>query len=163
MILRLGLALSILFTGSASWAGPMPVICIRDTKDDSVQIRRMFDQVDRMATRDLRQSNIHFYVDSGFVPIDVFVILSNFHDGRQDETPLRITGIRLLQFSGEPRPDAFYVVGTKRSEWFDRGADSQGGYTDVTDTWLVGFTGCHIDSVREAPGLYYLLEGAGNG
>ena len=164
MIFPLGLPLLALLMSSISLAGPVAVTCIRDTQDDPEQIRTLFSQLDRMAIRDLRHAQARFYsADRGFVPIDEFVIRSNFRDGREDAAPLRVRGIRLLQLSGEARPDAFYVVGTTRSAWFDRGSDLHSSYDDLNETWLVGFNGCTIDSVREMSGLYYLLEGVGDG
>lgn len=148
--------------GSQSIAGPQPVICVRDTKDDPAQIRALFEQVDRMEVRKLLEANVHFYLAGrGFIPIDEFVLIANFRDGREDEAPLAVGAIRRLQFTGEGRQDAAYVVSTRRSAWFDRGSDANSSYTQMSDTWLLSFSGCKIDSIRETPELGYLVSGVG--
>ncbi len=159
MFLRVSLVMVLLCMAWPSVAGPLPVTCIRDMKEDPAQIRTLFDRVDRMQVRELFASNVRFYsADRGFIPIDDFVLRANFHDAREDESALVVRAIRRLQFNGAERHDAAYVVSTTRSAWFDRGSVATSNYTPISDTWLVSFSGCKIGTVREVPELSYLVD-----
>lgn len=140
------------------------VACVRDMEGDPAAIRDLFGMVDRMAVRELIEAHVHFYQgDRGFTPIDDFVLQRNFHDGREDSSPLRVSDIRRLQFSGSPRNNVSYLVSTRRSQWFDRGSALNSGYTEISELWLVHFSNCRIDTIREAPELNYLFEDAAAG
>jgi hypothetical protein len=158
-ILRFGMWLVALAAGTAAWAGPLPFACVRDTEEDPAQIRLLFERVDRLAVRALQDSGARFYfADRGFIPVGEFVLWANFRDGREDAAPLAVTAIRRLP-PGSGDPDrAPYVVRTTRSAWFDRGSDVHSGYTPLNDVWLVRFSGCSIETVREVPELHYLVD-----
>ena len=161
LVLGVGFSLVGLVTGSASSAGPLVPVCTRNMNDDPAQIRAVFGLIDRMAVRELRALGPvvgpSFYsADRGSIPTEEFVLSSNFHDGREDAAPLQVSHIRRLQFSGEPSPEAAYLVGTRRSAWVERGDRSR--YDIIDTTWLVTFSGCNLDTVREMPELSYLLE-----
>jgi len=160
--ITLCLGLLALLAGAPAPAAPLAVICVRDMADDPPDIRALFALVDRMAVRELSDARAQFFLaDRGFSPIDEFVLRSNYHDGREDSAPLEVTAIRRLQFDGQRQSNLSYVVATKRSAWFDRRSDTQNSYTEIHEFWLVHFSNCRIDSVREAPELWYLLEGSG--
>lgn len=158
-IVRIGVSLLATVTASAASAGPLGVVCIGDVEEEPAQIRVLFERVDRMAVRELFDGHAHFYLaDRGFIPIDEFVLRANFRDGREDSAPLAVTAIRRLELGPEDRRRAPYVVRTTRSAWFDRGSDLHSGYTQLNDTWLVTIRNCEINTIREVPELYYLVD-----
>ncbi len=138
---------------SSAWQAP--VACTRDVANDPAAIRELFDRVDRMAVRELRNASVRFFLDDrGFIPIDEFVLRSNYNGGREDAAAMQVTRMRPLQFDARPRQDVSYVVTTRREAWWD----GPNQYAQHYETWLVHFSGCRIDHVTEAPDLYYLLE-----
>lgn len=145
--------------GSASFAQPIAVTCIRDQKDDPAKIEAVFRQVDRMEVGRLSDANVYFYLDDrGFIPVEEFVHSLNFRDGREDATPLKISAPYRLE-SRRPGPEAgSYVVETTRLAWFKRGSDRDSSYTETSNVWLVSFQGCEIRTIREAPELWYLID-----
>ena len=151
----ISLGLVALLASAPSLAWQAPAACTRDVAGEPAAIRALFDRVDRMAVRELHHASVQFYLDDeGFIPIDEFVLRSNFHDGREDMAALQVTGIRPLQFDAGPRREVAYVVATRRQAWWD----GPSHYVQHNETWLVHFSGCRIDHVTEAPDLYYLLE-----
>lgn len=156
----LGAMLAVLLTSPAAQAhGPVLVACIRDLSEDPGKIHGLFGWIDRMATKELEDASVAFHlVDKGSVSAADLVQQLNFRDGREDSAPLRVTGIRKLAFGNEPANRMSYVVGTVRLAWFDRGSALHSSYSNLSDTWLISFYGCGIDTVRETPELSYLIE-----
>ncbi len=152
----------VLLAGAPSHAGPpLYAPCWRNVDNDPALIRALFRLVDRLAVRELYDARASFFLEErGFVPIDDFVLHINYHEGREDAAPLRVTGIRRLQFDGRRLQDVSYVVGTRRSAWVDRRPYRPGRYEPLNQTWLVRLNDCRVDDVREARDLHYLLEDA---
>jgi len=153
--------LAFLASAPLSAGPPLYVPCYRSLDNDPALIRTLFGLVDRMAVRELYDARAFFFLERlGSVPAGDFVLHANFHDGRQDAAPLRVTRIRRLHFEGRPPQSIAYVVGTRRSVWIDRRPYRGSRYEPLNETWLVHLEDCHVNHVREASDLRYLLEDA---